>query len=256
MAASAKSEGAAITKMADDWEDQISKGVQFSNDTFAAKYFDEQEDEKMLRLTEDFVAGTAQRIVAKGGAGVSVNYTPDQKYQKVWLRKTDEARLMHFEQWFEKKNKGDQSLATMKLMRELYPEYFERRIQLIDQHTHIQKKLAVMKLYGGPRSKDDLKLLYLLENDLISQPDKVAFDTTPDVKNLQRGLLNYKSIFYGEKGGEKGVKRAVSDLNKGAKDGTWLQTKFGGAKPYEDNSNYGSKGVADILANQPRFSKL
>jgi hypothetical protein len=243
--------------MADDWEDQISKGVQFSNDTFPAKYFEEQEDEKLLRLKEDFIAGTAKRISGLGGDKVSVNYTPDQKDAKVWLRKTDEARLMHFEQWFEHKNKGDKSLATMKLMRELYPEYFERRIQLIDQHTHIQKKLAVMKLYGGPRTKEDLKLLYLLENDLISQPDKVAFDTTPNAKNIQRGLLNYKSIFYGEKGGEKGVIRSIDNLNKWGGNGTWLETKFGGTKGYEDATNsYGIKGARDILADQPRFSKL
>jgi len=82
--------------------------------------------------------------------------------------------------------------ATAKLVEDMMPEYFDKRMEAIEHQAELQKNLAMIRL-RGPRSKTDMMLLYLLSTGqlqlpagAIFEPDKWSYDS----KDLTRGLFN------------------------------------------------------------------
>lgn len=187
-------EAKSIKKYEDDLIDRlgdpglVTGGRQADRGNFPAKYLSKQEREKALQLKEEYLLRKGAKL---GVNNVNVNYTPDAEDIKIWIKKDEELNLFNFEKWLELKMLSHPNLYNQKWVRTVYPEYYEKRLELIDQHLDIQKKIAMIKLYGGPRDKEDLMFIWAIENNEIMIPDRVAFDTSKIEKADQsRGFLN------------------------------------------------------------------
>lgn len=193
----AAKEGKKILDKREEYAKKRNKGMAHDDLHFPYQPYEEQEAEKTLRLKQALIASRAYEHSTAGRDNVRVQDVIDEKEMNIWIQKSEESQLLDFDAFIEQNYLQGNELYNQKLIRELYPEYYERRLKLIDQHTAIQRELAHMKLYGGPRSKEDLRLLYLLSTNQISVPDKVAFDTTreDDARIYLRGYLNAKTLF-------------------------------------------------------------
>lgn len=194
---STAAEGAKLQDIREDYAKRRNKGVAHDDNHFPFLPFEEQDAEKKLRLKQALIAARSLEHKDAMRTNVQVQDVIDDKEMNIWIQKSEEAQLLDFDAYIESNYLEGNDLYKQKLIREIYPEYYERRLKLIDQHTAIQRELAHMKLYGGPRSKEDLRLLYLLSTGQISVPTKVAFDTTreDDTRIAMRGYFNAKYIF-------------------------------------------------------------
>jgi hypothetical protein len=80
--------------------------------------------------------------------------------------------------------------ATAKLVEDMMPEYYEKRMEAIEHQAELQKNLALIRL-RGPKNKQDLMVLYLaatgklpVPSGGVHQPDKWSSDGA----NLVRGI--------------------------------------------------------------------
>jgi len=72
----------------------------------------------------------------------------------------------------------------------MYPEYYQKRLEMIDYNAEIQKRFAKLKLLV-PQNKDDLWLLYNYHQGRIVPDGRALWDPDPQtVGDLNRGLLN------------------------------------------------------------------
>jgi hypothetical protein len=77
----------------------------------------------------------------------------------------------------------------------MLPDYFERREEQIEEVADLQKRIAKLRLYG-PRSKDDLFLIYMIHAGKLQVPSGAIWDPnswyTDEQKkdNFSRGLFN------------------------------------------------------------------
>lgn len=207
-------EGKKILDTREDYAKRRNKGMAHDDLHFPYQPYEEQEAEKTLRLKQALIAARSSEHINANRPNVIVQDVIDEKEMNIWIQKSEESQLLDFDAFIETTYLGKNDLYNQKLIRELYPEYYERRLKLIDQHTAIQRELAHMKLYGGPRSKEDLRLLYLLSTGQISVPTQVAFDTTreADQKIYLRGYFSAKYLF-ADKTLEKRPKLGVFTTN-------------------------------------------
>jgi hypothetical protein len=224
---STAAEGAKLHDMREDYAKRRNKGINHDDEHFPFLPFAEQEAEKKLRLTQALIAARSaeHKDAKRDNVYVQDIITEDEK--KIYIQKSEEGQLLDFDAYVEH-NYIDGDLYKQKLIREIYPEYFERRLKLIDQHTSIQRELAHMKLYGGPRSKEDLRLLYLLSTGQINVPTTVAFDTTmePDDKIRMRGYFNAVHLF------------DEATLDKKPENGAWGAKNFAEGVRAEDSNSF------------------
>ena len=76
----------------------------------------------------------------------------------------------------------------------------EEQKQIIEDRIDLVKRLAMMKLYGQPRDKEDLKLLFALSSGAVTPPSGNLWDpsswsniggsTVDDTKVFKRGLFS------------------------------------------------------------------
>jgi hypothetical protein len=77
----------------------------------------------------------------------------------------------------------------------MLPDYFERREEQIEEVADLQKRIAKLRLYG-PRSKDDLFLIYMIASGKLKVPSGAIWDPSNWYANLggtdqfARGLFN------------------------------------------------------------------
>lgn len=91
--------------------------------------------------------------------------------------------------------------AHRALIKDLYPEYFERRLEYLKQMSELQMKLAEIQLYG-PRNRQDLHVLYEISTGAIPLPRGALWNPSSwhDREEMslhrefQRGLLNPKRL--------------------------------------------------------------
>lgn len=184
-------------------ESNTVKASQFSNRTleneFPAEYFERQQREQDFNTYNNWVADYAKGLNEKSGDKVNVNVTPREKDLEIYKQKEDELRLLRFEDWIQKNYLKETAageppdLAAQKLIRDLVPEYYERRLKQIDRDIEIQRRAARIKLYGGPKTKDDMYFMYMLQSEQIKLPERLPYHTkTPEKEEYSRGLLNIK----------------------------------------------------------------
>ena len=155
---------------------------------FPANYFAKKDDEKRVRLVQDYSRWL-------GDTGLRTMYVPTEDDVNVLLRKDQEKELLNFEtfiqEYFDLANPIHQ-----KLVRELYPNYFERRLDVIRETLSLQEKLAKVKLLGM-QTKEDVFFVYGLINGDIKIPTDVVFNLDAKQKdakdNFRRGVFNSKT---------------------------------------------------------------
>lgn len=154
---------------------------------FPANYFAKKDDEKRVRLVQDYSAWL------KDGKGLNTLYVPTDDDINVLLRKDQEKELLNFEtfiqEYFDLSNPIHQ-----KLVRELYPNYFERRLDVIRETLSLQERIAKIKLLGM-QTKEDVFFVYGLMNGDIKMPEEVVFNLDKeqtDPTRFNRGFFNFK----------------------------------------------------------------
>lgn len=128
-----------------------------------------------------------------GDGPLQTFYTPTEDDINVLLRKDQEKELLNFEAFLQ--NYFDLSNPIhQKLLREIYPNYFERRLDVIRESLTLQEKIAKLKLFG-PQTKEDIFFIYAIINGDIEIPDTVVFNldqgATP-AGHFNRGFFNVK----------------------------------------------------------------
>lgn len=171
---------------------------------FPANFFAKKDDEKRVRLVQDYSAwlGSPQ------GPGLKTLYVPTEDDINVLMRKDQEKELLNFEtfiqEYFDLSNPIHQ-----KLVRELYPNYFERRLDVIRETLSLQERIAKIKLLGM-QTKEDVFFVYGFMNGDIKLPENVVFNLDAQDKNnkdtFTRGFFNYKKWTQGT--------RSISEANR------------------------------------------
>ena len=156
--------------------------------SFPAEYFRKNEDQKRIGVLTDYISWlNSQKIPAI--------YTPTEKDINVLLEKDAERELYNFESFLQMTFDLDNP-QHQKLVRELYPNYYERRVDVIRKTLKVQEKIAMLKLFG-PQTKEDIFFIYALWSGAIEIPKNVVFDTTKADEGrgdkIKRGLLNPKT---------------------------------------------------------------
>jgi hypothetical protein len=95
------------------------------------------------------------------------------------------------------------------MARELYPEFYQQRLALLDQQVNLQRRLAKLKV-EGIKNKEDLLLQYAIEGGFIDadplenimHPERVrsAQDKKMRQHNYVRGLFNPRRLPRGDWG--------------------------------------------------------
>lgn len=133
------------------------------NYTQPAKYFeaDDRDDyyETKARITEDdqkLKLGTTVQITEE-----DIKYIQDQKTKE---------ELKLYDEWFQNTYIMGSDPNKIALGRRMNPDWFKRREENIKREVSITGKLAKLSL-RGPRSQEDLEVLYALQSGRIAAPD-------------------------------------------------------------------------------------
>lgn len=158
-------------------------------------------------------------------------------------QKKKELELYNFESWFEHIfNQNDP--AENRLMGEIYPEYKQKREQYITEKYELAKRFDLLQL-RGPKTKEDLILMYLVLNNQITVPKldlKTGAQSTAD--DISRGLLNVNRWTYDRDQltvGRPGALFQNSDLNYNVPSTNFNPDRIG-------NTQFSSK-YADMFKN-------
>jgi hypothetical protein len=87
--------------------------------------------------------------------------------------------------------------ATAKLVDEIMPEYWEKRMEVIENQAELQKNLALIRL-RGPTSKKDFMVLYMLNTGQLPLPRGSVFEPEKwsySNANMNRGMLNPRRYY-------------------------------------------------------------
>ena len=131
---------------------------------FPAQYLSRTTDECGIQTAVSHLQGLKS-------LGIDSIYTLSAREVLVLCQKQSEHDLIAFEQWLSTQhNMCDPN--TVKLVEDLYPEHFERRLDEINRRVGVQKQLAKIKMFG-PQDCEDLFFLFTIHN--MAADDKTAF---------------------------------------------------------------------------------
>lgn len=107
------------------------------------------------------------------------------------MRKQAAIETAKEEEWFQNSWQFNSANPTMqRWAQSVFPEYFNRREQVLEEQAQLQLAVAKMKL-RGPRSREDLDLLYAIDSGVVKVGDKPIYAITGDpAATAQRGLFN------------------------------------------------------------------
>lgn len=127
----------------------------------------------------------------------------DEDFQ--WLqRKQEQQEYANFQQWFAE-NFDKMSPEQKKIARELFPTFYNERLQQLDRSVELQRRIARLKLMGI-QDKNDMLFQYALESGYVpSDPlrqimDPKAVDDTTRKARYRRGILNPRRLLHGDFG--------------------------------------------------------
>lgn len=185
-------------------------GASISNDEtgFGAQYSKRGEQERTLKIKQDYVAWLNKKDVQGRVGDLRASYVPTPEDIEVLLQKNDEQELYNFENFLASRFNMDDP-THQAIINEVYPQFYDRRIEEIDRVADLQKRLAKIKLLGA-HSKEDFYFLYALDNGAIKVPNEAVFNTGQwgRVQAFERGLLNTKR--WAAAGG-KNMRKATAD---------------------------------------------
>lgn len=162
---------------------------------FPAHYFAKKKDEERVRLIQEYIRFLNQpgQLTDAGKGGVAALYTPTEDDIRVIERKDQEKRLVQFEGFLEK-HFNMKNPMHQKLLNDIYPQYYDRRLEIINDNLKLQEKMARLKLYG-PQTQEDIFFLFALYQGDIELPTTLASDLDTKPFNEQRyvrGMFNAK----------------------------------------------------------------
>lgn len=168
-----------------------------------------------------------------------------------WLQgKREQEAEANFQQWFA--TNFDKMSPTQKaLARELFPSFYQQRLEQLDKNIELQRRIARLKI-EGIKSKDDLFLQYAIEAGYINpdqleeilHPERVreAQDRAAQQLRFKRGLLNPRRNLRGDWGTNFREGNATTMLNR-------TTDAFGTTPAYALGT--GGNGFSVIADNQP-----
>ena len=140
---------------------------------FPARYFP---DSDMPNKIEAYKA--AWQNFAKGDGDTALFQKPVMPKELVRYieGRQEQETLLKFEEWlFKTFDFSDPNVV--RYVHELYPDYMERRLSQLDADISLMKRLAKIRLQGGPQSREDLQLRFAIDAGLI------------DTKQLDRSII-------------------------------------------------------------------
>lgn len=107
--------------------------------------------------------------------------------------------------------------AQQALLKKVYPELLDEQKAIIEERAELCKRLAIMRLHGGPQDKDDLRLLFALNSGAISLPQgdlwrPTSWNPTPTVGSS--GTSTASMIARGIFSPQLGYRKNVTDTTK------------------------------------------
>lgn len=157
-----------------------------SRETYPARYFEEQEKEKDLRLLLDYAAQLRAN-------NIPAYYLLDKKDTGIFKKKRDQEELAAFDAYIERRfNLNDPK--DVRLVKEWAPEYFQRREDEMNRSLELQKHMNKIALFGV-QSREDLELLFALDSGLISPSPSAswvlpAFNIQDEANAIERGIFS------------------------------------------------------------------
>jgi len=144
-----------------------------------ARYFEGDEDDDLQAIKHQ-LATTARPAPIT-----------DSDAERV-MRKSAAIEVAKEEEWFQNQWAFNSSNPTMQRWAQgVFPEYFARREQVLEEQAQLQLAIAKMKL-RGPRSREDLDLLYAIDSGVVQVGKKPIYDTEGVAADATavRGLFN------------------------------------------------------------------
>jgi len=156
---------------------------------YPAKYFDHSEAERKLAAKRQI--RDAVRTLPNGDlAPLQFVETVTDEDVQVAENRDKEIDLFNFETWLTSiYDPKDPNLA--RLLTEMYPEYFQKRLDALENRMDMARRIAKIKLMG-PRDRDDLWLLYNLQQGRVPHYDNLDPDSGENRGDIRRGLFNPK----------------------------------------------------------------
>jgi len=214
---------------------------------FARQYFTKDEAERRRDLQLSLAGDVAQ----KAGRGVQALVSPTEEDVNILVRRQAELDLYQFENWLASiYDPRDPNMG--RLINDMYPEYYQKRLEQIDMDAELQKRAAKLSLLG-PQSKDDLWLLYNIHMRRVVIPDHALH--IPDLTrkgDVRRGLFNVKRF----------IGTTMAGVNQGGniRDPAWIgwDVRNGGAgttfpEQWQRQNQAANLGGNFAAANPPRF---
>jgi hypothetical protein len=167
------------------------KGKTADDDDMPAQYFDHNNSARKIAVAQKYAKDLVQKFKGDnpGDPHPSVSYSPTKEEIDLVLQRENEIQVAAFEKFIRDRfNVNDPHDA--RIIRELWPTYFEKRMREVDNHLEIQRRIARIKLMGV-LTTEDLMFLYALASQKIQIPTTPAFSLGQDAEaQLNRGILN------------------------------------------------------------------
>jgi hypothetical protein len=147
--------------------------------TMPGRYFEGDEDDDLQQIKHQLASTSRPAPIT------------DSDAERV-MRKTAAVEVAKEEEWFQNQWMFNSSNPTMQRWAQgVFPEYFSRREQVLEEQAQLQLAVAKMKL-RGPRSREDLDLLYAIDSGVVdvSKNPIYALAGKPADLAAVRGLFN------------------------------------------------------------------
>jgi hypothetical protein len=148
-------------------EGEIRKGANEASDGLGQKMAGENEYPVRMYHPDpyDTVVDLKTKVANKLGAPVQTAEDLE------WLRrKQDQMNAAQFKQ-FVASLYNTHDPAQKALLHKVYPELLDEQAKVLDERMQLMAQLAKIRLYGGPRNRDDLMLLWALNSGAVKLPE-------------------------------------------------------------------------------------
>lgn len=135
------------------------------------------------------------KMKAKIAKGTNRRWDVSDEEASYVLDKQKGLEAHKFDKFFWEAYKPDtKDPAKQRVLREIYPAFWDRRLKKMEEIAKVQLSVARIKMLG-PQSEEDLQLLYAINTGLIDIPSSALHkldDQTAaeDAKNFKRGMFN------------------------------------------------------------------
>lgn len=162
------------------------------DEDLGAVYYKDSEAEKRQQFKREYVKKVGQKLDKN-----QVPYIVSEGEIDLAYEKERGFEQYAFEKWLAASFPPNHPIYG-KLVREWFPGFYDKREELIDDQLMLQKRAAMIKLFG-PRSKDDILFMYSINKGDLKVPDEpVHLDNAENAYN--RGLYSRRRDLTAVKG--------------------------------------------------------